>query len=147
MPVLRVMEYNEFMDSIVKINGLFNKSLTTISKEELLLYNFIMDSLFLVPYNLNDIKNGAQTFQPNELVYFTIVDPRAIDGYLNELDRRSNEPFNMYFIMGGSKRSDCFLKRSECDLKRSNYCVLKRKNKKKRTKKRNNKKRKHTLKK
>ena len=121
------------MDSIVKINGLFNKSLTTISKEELLLYNFIMDSLFLVPYNLNDIKNGAQTFQPNELVYFTVVDPNAIDGYLNELDRRSNEPFNMYFIMGGSKRSD--------------YCVSKRKNKKKRTKKRNNKKRKRTLKK
>ena len=139
MPVLRVMEYNEFMDSIVKINGLFNKSLTTISKEEILLYNFIMDSLFLVPYNLNDIKNGAQTFQPNELVYFTIVDPRAIDGYLNELDRRSNEPFNMYFNMGGSKRS---FKRSDCVSKRSN-CVIK----KKRTKKRNNKKRKRTLKK
>jgi len=106
--------------------------------EELLLYNFIMDSLFLVPYNLNDIKKGQQTFKPNELVYFTIVDPRAIDGYLNELDRRSNEPFDMYFNMGGStfKRSDGGAKNQK-----------KRNNKKKITKKRNTKKRKRTLKK
>jgi len=139
MPVLRMMEYNEFMDSIVRINGLFNNSLTSIfTFEELLLYNFIMDSLFLVPYNLNDIKKGQQTFKPNELVYFTIVDPRAIDGYLNELDRRSNEPFDMYFNMGGStfKRSDGGAKIQKI-----------RNNKKKITKKRNTKKRKRTLKK
>jgi hypothetical protein len=69
----------------------------------LLLYNFILDSLFLVPYNKSDIDDSTVNFY-RELYYVAIIDPKQVCYALNQLDQNSVEPFNMYLRLGGSKQ-------------------------------------------
>jgi len=61
MPITRIMEYNEFIKCMIKINNLYKLYNDVDSKDitdELLLYNFIIDSLFLVPYGEEHINKG-----------------------------------------------------------------------------------------
>lgn len=151
-PVIRVMKYTEFTNSVIKINTLYNKllghkrggtnGLTNTEhsgsnsehsgsehsgseqsdseqsspdihySDDLLLYNFIMDSLFLVPYNFTDIKKGKQTFT-NDLTYFCLVDSKVIDNALDILDTNNANPFDMYYNMGGKRKKQRSRQRSK----------------------------------
>jgi hypothetical protein len=105
-PISRIINYSEFIKCITKINTLYNKMMVHIDSDTdysklLLLYNFILDSLFLVPYNKSDIDDSTVTFY-RELYYVTIIDPKQVRYALNKLDQNSVEPFNMYLRLGGS---------------------------------------------
>jgi len=71
-----------------------------------LLYNFILDALFLVPYNPIDIKKGRQTFlyDNNDLYYVAFIDPQQVHAAFDMLEHSSTEPFNMYLDLGGGKK-------------------------------------------
>lgn len=103
MPITRIMEYNKFINCITKINRLYKSYKRTNSIDDLLLYNFIMDSLFLVPYSAEHINEGQQSFSDKELSYIIVVDPNEIVGVLDTLVEESS-PFNMYLELGGSKK-------------------------------------------
>jgi len=88
--VLRIMKHDEFIKCVSRINQLF-KDLSNprqydydvrIDEDQMLfdalLYNFILDSLFLVPYNTIDIKKGKQTFYNNDLYYVVFIDPLQV---------------------------------------------------------------------
>jgi hypothetical protein len=105
MPITRIMEYNEFINCITKINRLY-KICTESTRDiryELLLYNFIMDSLFLVPYGEEHIKKGQQSFSKRNLSFVVVVDPNKIVEVLDTLVEET-APFNMYLELGGSKK-------------------------------------------
>jgi hypothetical protein len=107
-PISRIINYSEFIKCITKINTLYNKMMVHIDLDTdysklLLLYNFILDSLFLVPYNKSDIDDSTVNFY-RELYYVTIIDPKQVRYALNQLDQNSVEPFNMYLRLGGSKQ-------------------------------------------
>lgn len=103
LPITRMMEYDEFIKCIIKINTLYISYKRTNSIDDLLLYNFIIDSLFLVPYNREHINNAVQSFSHEELSYIVVVDPNKIVEVLDKLAKQS-EPFNMYSDLGGSKK-------------------------------------------
>jgi hypothetical protein len=70
-----------------------------------LLYNFILDSLFLIPYNPIDIRKGKQTFlRDNDLLFVAFIDPQQVHAAFDMLEQNSPEPFNMYLKLGGSKK-------------------------------------------
>ena len=111
MPITRIMDYNEFIKCIIKINTLYtsyyeninNSNNETISNEILLLYNFIIDALFLVPYSKEHINRGKQSFTERDLSYIVVIDPNKIVGLLDNLVEESGT-FNMYLQLGGSKK-------------------------------------------
>ena len=130
-PVIRIMKHDEFIKCVAKINELF-KDLTnprqyyhdTTNDDDqmlydILLYNFILDALFLVPYNPIDIKKGKQTFyyDNNDLYFVAFIDPQQVDYAFDMLDQNSVEPFNMYLYLGGGKKR---LKKSKTHKKRKN---------------------------
>ena len=99
------MEYDEFINCIVKINNLYKsheEGSGNIS-DELLLYNFIIDSLFLVPYSEGHISIGQQSFSEINLSYIAVIDSNKIVEVLDTLVEKS-KPFNMYLDLGGSKK-------------------------------------------
>jgi hypothetical protein len=117
-PVIRIMKHDEFIKCVAKINELF-KDLTnprqyyhdTTNDDDqmlydILLYNFILDALFLVPYNPIDIKKGKQTFyyDNNDLYFVAFIEPQQIHYAFDMLEQNSLEPFNMYLDLGGSKK-------------------------------------------
>jgi hypothetical protein len=99
------MEYDEFINCIVKINNLYksHEEGTGNISDELLLYNFIIDSLFLVPYDEKHISIGQQSFSEINLSYIVVIDPNKIVEVLDTLVKEI-EPFNMYLDLGGSKK-------------------------------------------
>jgi hypothetical protein len=105
MPITRIMDYDEFINCIVKINNLYksHKEGTGNISDELLLYNFIIDSLFLVPYDKEHISKGQQSFSEINLSYIVVIDPNKIVEVLDKLVKEV-EPFNMYLDLGGSKK-------------------------------------------
>jgi hypothetical protein len=105
MRITRIMEYDEFINCIVKINNLYKsheEGSGNIS-DELLLYNFIIDSLFLVPYSEGHISIGQQSFSEINLSYIAVIDSNKIVEVLDTLVEKS-KPFNMYLDLGGSKK-------------------------------------------
>ncbi len=135
-PVSRIINYSEFIKCITKINTLYNKMMVHIDLDTdysklLLLYNFILDSLFLVPYNKSDIDDSTVNFY-RELYYVTIIDPKQVRYALNKLDQNSVEPFNMYLRLGGSQSIE-----SKGFQLVKTRCKLKNKGNKLKTKKRN----------
>ena len=103
LPITRMMEYDEFIKCIVKINTLYISHKRTNSIDDLLLYNFIIDSLFLVPYGRQHIKDAVQSFSHKNLSFIVVVDPNKVVEILDKLVEES-EPFNMYSDLGGSKK-------------------------------------------
>lgn len=108
-PISRIINYSDFIKCITKINTLYNKMMVHIDLDSdysklLLLYNFILDSLFLIPYNKSDIDDSTVNFY-RELYYVTIIDPQQVHRALNLLDKNSVEPFNKYLTLGGSKKA------------------------------------------
>jgi len=117
-PLIRIMEHDEFIKCVARINELFRDLSdprqyyydTTIDDDQMLydslLYNFILDSLFLVPYNPIDIKKGRQTFlyDNNDLYYVAFIDPQQVHAAFDMLEQSSPEPFNMYLDLGGGKK-------------------------------------------
>jgi hypothetical protein len=99
------MEYDEFINCIVKINNLYksHEEGTGNISDELLLYNFIIDSLFLVPYGEGHISIGQQSFSEINLSYIAVIDSDKIVEVLDRLVEKS-ESFNMYLELGGSKK-------------------------------------------
>lgn len=110
--VLRIMKHDEFIKCVAKINELCRflhspKEAYENDDEllhDMLLYNFILDALFLIPYNPIDIKKGRQTFYGNDLYYIAFIDPKQVHAAFNYLENSSPEPFNMYLNLGGSKK-------------------------------------------
>lgn len=103
----RIMNYSDFIKCITKINKLYHKMMVYIDSDRdysklLMLYNFILDSLFLVPYNKSDIDNSEVNFYRN-LFYIAIIDPQKVRNALDLLDENSGEPFNLYYTLGGSR--------------------------------------------
>jgi hypothetical protein len=86
---------------------------------DVLLYNFILDALFLVPYDPIDIKKGKQSFfyDNNDLFFVAFIDPQQVDYAFDMLDQNSVEPFNMYLYLGGGKKR---FKKSKTHKKRKN---------------------------
>jgi len=127
-PVIRIMKHDEFIKCVAKINVLF-KDLTNPRQYydaddddqmlyDTLLYNFILDSLFLVPYNPFDIKKGKQSFlYDNDLIFVAFIEPQQVYYAFDMLEQSSPEPFNMYLNLGGSKKR---LKKSKTHKKRKN---------------------------
>jgi hypothetical protein len=129
MPITRIMDYNEFIKCIIKINTLYtsyydesmndesmndesmndesmnDESMNdeSMNDELLLLYNFIIDALFLVPYSKEHINRGKQSFTERDLSYIVVIDPNKIVGLLDNLVEESGT-FNMYLQLGGSKK-------------------------------------------
>jgi hypothetical protein len=106
------MKHDEFIKCVAKINELCRflhspKEAYENDDEllhDMLLYNFILDALFLIPYNTIDIKKGRQTFYGNDLYYVAFIDPKQVEKSFNYLEDNSPEPFNMYLNLGGSKK-------------------------------------------
>ncbi len=102
LPVTRIINYKEFRSHIATINII--REMDDIDENMFSLYNFIMDSLFLIPYNDKSIETSEQSFQPRTLLSIVILDPDAIDGTF-ELLSRNTDIFNMYLKMGGKKKN------------------------------------------
>ena len=108
-PITRIMDYNEFIKCIIKINTLYksydDESMNdeSITDEILLLYNFIIDALFLVPYSKEHINQGKQSFTERDLSYIVVIDPNKIVDLLDTLVEETGT-FNMYLQLGGSKK-------------------------------------------
>ena len=96
------MDFNEFIKCIIKINTLYITD-TDITDEILLLYNFIIDALFLVPYSKEHINQGKQSFTERDLSYIVVIDPNKIVDLLDTLVEETGT-FNMYLQLGGSKK-------------------------------------------
>ena len=80
-------------------------------KENLLLfYNFIIDSLFLVPYDEEDITDGKQSFYIENLSYVAVIDPNKIVEVLDTLGEKSGF-FETYLKFGGKKKKKSIKKR------------------------------------
>ena len=108
-PITRIMDYNEFIKCIIKINTLYksydDESMNdeSITDEILLLYNFIIDALFLVPYSKEHINQGKQSFTERDLSYIVVIDSNKIVEVLDTLVEETGT-FNMYLQLGGSKK-------------------------------------------
>lgn len=108
-PVTRTIDYNDYLDIVNNINRLCNQiqnnSYTEEQKTELLImYNYMMNSLFIIPYNYNEtyIHDDTLTFPENKLAKFHIVNPARIDRVINDLIR-NNHLFDAYVALGGYK--------------------------------------------
>jgi len=106
MPITRIIRYDEFIKCVIKINNFYEDNIgreLADGDEGLLLYNFIIDALFLIPYGKKYIDKGSQSILPSEISYIATVNPDKFHNILNILDD-VNEPFNMYFEMGGKRK-------------------------------------------
>lgn len=112
MPITRIMEYDEFIKYIIKINNLYklyndndNDNGSKDITDELLLYNFIIDSLFLVPYGEEHISEGKQSFSIENLSYIVVVEPSKIVEVLDTLSEENGRgAFDLYSELGGGKK-------------------------------------------
>jgi len=79
--------------------------------QEFLLYNFIIDALFLVPYYKKSIDTNIQPFIINDISQIRIVNPYAVFKVFSILSNASKKisnnpdgnPFEEYLRMGGSR--------------------------------------------
>jgi hypothetical protein len=113
MPITRIVEYTEFSKYIKRINNLYNLlTRDKVSDKEnlLLFYNFIIDSLFLVPYDEEDIADGKQSFYIENLSYVAVIDPNKIVEVLDTLGEKSGF-FETYLKFGGNKKKKSIKKR------------------------------------
>lgn len=132
-PVTRIIDINIFIKCLNKLNSIYdNKNIYSKEEElnELLIYNFIMDALFLVPYYDENISNAKQAFNIDNISELRIVEPNVINDVFQLLASNDGKPFKEYLMMGGaSKRSKISIKKNKS--KRKNNKSKKKKQSKK----------------
>lgn len=107
LPVTRVVPIGEFIKSLNMLNSIYDNRYTYSIDElktEMLLYNFIMDALFMVPYYPENIKEGLQSFNINDLSQIRIVSHDVIHRVFSELAKNDSEPFEKYLYLGGKNK-------------------------------------------
>ncbi len=121
MPITRIILLSEFIKCLNKLNELHKELIdlqyvnydTEMLEDTFALYNFIIDGLFIVPYNKKYIKGSYQSFFENNLSEIRIVDPNMIYKLFNELSKGrfinnkpigQGAPFYKVLMMGGNNK-------------------------------------------
>ena len=106
-PVTRIVSIEVFIKCLNKLNSIYDNR-NSYSNEEardvLLLYNFIIDALFLVPYYNENIAKSKQSFKLNDISELRIVDPNVIKNIFERLATHDAKPFKEYLMLGGNNK-------------------------------------------
>lgn len=106
-PITRIVPIDIFIRCLNKLNSIYDNRNIYGNEElihELLLYNFIIDALFLVPYYNENIAKSKQVFNIDNISELRIVDPDVIKKVFEQLASHEGKPFKEYLMMGGNKK-------------------------------------------
>jgi hypothetical protein len=104
-PITRIIKYDTFINSIITLNKLYEKmhQAKKYVVDDYILYNFIIDTLFIVPYSMRQIENNEQDIiRVEQTSYISVVDPEKTSQIFDNFKKNSSH-FNIYLTLGGRK--------------------------------------------
>lgn len=137
-PVTRIIHIDVFLNCLNKLNNIYNNkdiydknnlSDREQQNKDMLLYNFIMDTLFLVPYYNENISNSNQAFNIDSISELRIVDLNVINDVFKLLDEEEGKPFEEYLMMGGARKVNKISIKKKKTRRKVNKSKSKKKNK------------------
>lgn len=137
-PVTRIVPIEVFIKCLNKLNSIYdNRNIygNEEAKDELLLYNFIIDALFLVPYYNENIAKSKQVFNIDNISELRIVDPDVIENVFEKLATHDAKPFKEYLMLGGNNKGFNKDKKRKSKKRKSNKLKKRKSNKSRKNKK------------
>jgi hypothetical protein len=104
-PITRIIKYDDFINCIITLNKLYEKIRRgkKAVDYDFILYNFIIDALFVVPYSMKEIEENNQgVIWAEDTSYISVVDPEKTSQIFDNFKKNSSH-FNMYLTLGGRK--------------------------------------------
>jgi hypothetical protein len=104
-PITRIIKYDDFINCIITLNKLYEKIRRgkKAVDYDFILYNFIIDALFVVPYSTKEIEENNQgVIWAEDTSYISVVDPEKTSQIFDNFKKNSSH-FNMYLTLGGRK--------------------------------------------
>jgi hypothetical protein len=137
-PITRIVSIEIFIKCLNKLNSTYdNRNIygNEEAQDELLLYNFIMDALFLVPYYNKNIAKSKQTFNLNNVSELRIVNPDVIENIFEQLATHDAKPFKEYLMLGGFNKGFTKGNKRKSKKRKSNKLKKRKSNKSRKNKK------------